>query len=491
MASLIKQFTKFTFPFKYDKDKIDATAPKIVGKNGERGVFVPFSLNTEGLRDGLDALLSENGGSSKIAECYRLDANARSYFELPKRKDEPLEFYSRQGGPFSVAITELSLFLFESGVGVLEFECEYKSDSLDDYVEANYFISEPKSNKNYFVAHSNSYNPETREKTSTAHTFTVKELISRVLASVTVGEGEACGFFDIKPVVFSYALLDECPTDVEVLLMHASKNYKDTYQLSADTFPVNVYRPFDNSYWAATMKGVINVSHLTDNEGTNDFFRDSFFEKTKRTYFALFLHVLHQKYATMLMLSRMGQLDRLGMNYKVMKSELLEAQKCRAEAYNVMFRAHFSVPSEQEHVNRFYENLGRTFRVNDLQNNFKNDIANLESICQTYVSRIKARDNKIKEKKNALVEIFVAIFGTLVGEIALIDSSWDLIEKLHGKTVDVSSPAVIALLATMLLPIVTIAIDVVKRVKDIIKINEDLKEEVENNLVEENVDKRK
>ena len=191
------------------------------------------------------------------------------------------------------------------------------------------------------------------------------------------------------------------------------------------------------------------------------------------------------------MLSKMGQLDSLGMNYSVMKKELLEAQKCRTEAYNLMFRAHFSVPSEQEHVNRFYENLGRTFRVNDLQNNFKTDIANLESICQSYVSRIKARDNKIKEKKNALVEIFVAIFGTLVGEITLINSSWGLIEKLQGKTVGITSPAVIALLATMLLPIVTIAIDVVKRVKDIIKINEDLNEEVENELVEKDIDKRK
>ena len=72
----------------------------------------------------------------------------------------------------------------------------------------------------------------------------------------------------------------------------------------------------------------------------------------------------------MLMLSKMGQLDRLAMNYRVMKQELLQAQRCRSEAYNLMFRAFFQVPSEQEHVNKYYEYLFRNFRVNDLQTRY-------------------------------------------------------------------------------------------------------------------------
>ena len=490
MAIIENKFTKFVFPFRYEKGQIDPTLPKCQGKHGDRDVFEAVSMRSEELRDGLDSLLSIDGGSAKIADCYRLDANSRSYFNLPNRKTDYLELHSRQSKDdktYRVAVSDVCVYLFESGVGILEIECTYESDDVEDYINLNYFISEVKSEKNYFVSIREKFNQETREKTQIEYKFTVKELVDQIIASMTADKdcGHPIKFFDIKPIVYSYVLLNERPDDFNVLLKHAAKNFKDSYQLSETSDPVNSYDPFSNSYLGLTMKGVVNISYLTDNEGTNDFFRSAFLEKMKRTYYALFLHVVHQKYAIMLMLSRMGQLDRLNINYEVMKQELLQSQKCRAEAYNLMFRAFFQVPSEQEHVNKFYENLYKSFRVNDLVANFKSDISNLESICNTYVKRIKARKDKIKEKRSALTEIFVAIFGTAVAEITLLNSSWDLIEKLYGRSVGVYSIAVIALLATMVLPIVTITVDVIKRIKDIRRINRELSEEVKNGLIEE------
>jgi len=495
MARLENKFTKFVFPFRYEEGQLDPMLPKCQGKHGERCVFEPISMSTEELRDGLDDLLSLDGGSAKVADCYRLNANSRSYFNLPNRKTDYLELHSRQGNdnqPYRVTVSEIGVYLFESGVGVLEIECGYESDSVDDYINLNYFISEVKSEKNYFISTREKFDQQTRTKTQIEYKFTVKELVDGIIASMLTDKEieRPVKLFDIKPIVYSYMLLNERPENYEVLLKYAAKNFKDSYQLSEESFPVNFYNPFDNSYWGVTMKGVVNISHLTDNEGTNDFFKNLFYEKMKRTYFVLFLHVIHQKYATMLMLSKMGQLDRLAMNYRVMKQELLQAQRCRSEAYNLMFRAFFQVPSEQEHVNKYYEYLFRNFRVNDLQTNFKNDIANLENICDTYIRRIKTRKNKIKEKKSALTEIFVAIFGTVVAEITLINSSWDLIEKLYGRSVGIYSTAVIALLATMVLPLVTITVDVIKRIKDIRKINRDLDEEVDNDLIEASFDKR-
>lgn len=490
MALIENKFTKFVFPFRYEKGQLDPKLPKCQGKNGDRDVFEAISMRSEELRDGLDDMLSTNGGSAKISDCYRLDVNSRSYFNLPNRKTDYLELHSRQAKDnktYRVAISDIYVYLFESGVGVLDIECAYESNSTEDYINLNYFISEVKSEKNYFVSIREKFNQETREKTQIEHKFTVKEFVDTVIGSMLIDRDceHSVKFFDIKPIIYSYVLLDEHPEDLDVFLKHAAKNFKDSYQLSETSDPVNRYDPFSNSCWGITMKGVVNISYLTDNEGTNDFFRTAFFEKTKRTYYTLFLHVIHQKYAIMLMLSRMGQLDRLSMNYEVMKQELLQSQKCRSEAYNLIFRAFFQVPSEQEHVNKFYESIYKSFRVNDLLANFKSDIANLESICNTYVKRIKARKDKIKEKRSALTEIFVAIFGTAVAEITLLNSSWDLIEKLYGRSVGVYSIAVIALLATMILPVVTITVDVIKRIKDIRKINQDLAEEVKNGLIEE------
>lgn len=494
MAIIEKQFTKFVFPFKYVKGQLDPTLPKCRGRKGERAVFDAMSVKAEELRSGLVDMLSEGNSSAKIADCYQLDVNSRAYFNLPNRKTDFLVLHARQSSENSelrVAITDVCIYLFESGVGILEFECEYESKSIEDYIHLNYFISEPKSEKNYFISTREEFDQQAQRKTAVEYKFTVKEFIDSIIDSMWVNkeEEQSIEFFDVKPIIFSNVLLDQCPEDLELLLKHAAKNLKDSYRLSEESYPVNTYVPFDNSRWAVTMKGVVNINYITDCEGTNDFFRNAFPEKARGIYHTLFLHIVHQKYSTMHMLSKMGELDRLSMNYEVMKKELVGAYHCRSEAYNLMFRAFFQVPSEQEHINKYYEYLYRNFRINDLQNNFKNDIANLENLCDTYVKRIKERKNKIKEKKSAITEIFVAIFGTLVAEITLINSSWDILEKLYGRSVNVGSIGVVAMIAAIVLPLVTITVDVVKRTKDIIKINKDLDEEVQNGLIEKDFDK--
>lgn len=495
MAVIENQFTKFVFPFKYKKGQIDPTIAKFQGRNGERAVFSAISLEAEELREGLGLMLSVGSSSAKIADCYRLDVNSRAYFNLPNRKTDYLVFCTRQldaGEKFHVAITDVDVYLFESGVGVLEFECVYESKSIEDYIHLNYFISEPKSEKNYFISTREKFNLQTCEKERVEYKFTVKSFVDNIINSMCVNKQQELNieFFDVKPIVLSNVLFDERPENLEVLLKYAAKNFKDSYRLSDQSCPVNIYAPFDNSFWAITMKGVINMNYVTDHEGTNEFFRNVFPKKVRGVYHTLFLHVVHQKYSTMYMLSKMGQLDRLSMNYDVMKKELVDAQHCRNEAFNLMFRAFFQIPSEQEHINMFYEYVYKNFRVNDLQNNFKNDIANLENLCDTYIKRIKERQNKIKEKKNAFTEIFVAIFGTVVAEITLINSSWNIIEKLYSKSVSFGSLGVVALVTAIILPLVTITVDVVKRIKDIIKINQELSQEVENGFVEKDFDKR-
>ena len=155
MAVIEKQFTKFVFPFKHKKGQLDPTIPKCLGRKGERAVFNAVSVKAEELRGGLEELLSVGNSSAKIADCYQLDTNSRIYFNLPNRKTDFLVLHSRQSDAdkdLLVAITDVCVYLFESGVGILEFECEYESTSIEDYIHLNYFISEPKSEKNYFIS---------------------------------------------------------------------------------------------------------------------------------------------------------------------------------------------------------------------------------------------------------------------------------------------------------------------------------------------------
>ena len=108
----------------------------------------------------------------------------------------------------------------------------------------------------------------------------------------------------------------------------------------------------------------------------------------------------------------------------------------------------------------------------------------MREICDVYVSRIEKRDDNIVARRKAKAEIFVAVFGTVVAVAALLDSYWDLLEKTLGHVLSFWSAPVLLAVITMLLPIVTIIVDVVYRIKEIRDLTDDLNSELKDGLVE-------
>ena len=493
MAKIIKQYTKFIFPFNFDKNLLRPSEVVIENKKGvKQNVFERFSQPAESLRSGLEALLSKDGGSAKIADLYKLNVNVRREFNLPPKKGESLDFNCRQAGVESkkVSITEIKLYLFETEVGFLELECEYKTEELDEYLDLNYFICEAKSDRNKFIYHEKVWNAETKQNSFSDVEFTVKELIQKLFSSF---EGGAIDFsYDkVKPIIYSHILTDSCPDNVNDLLKHLNKNYKNSYKFDDKSGSVSTLHPFENSYWTASLNGVTNLSYLTTDSVTNEFFESNFYTKTKDTYYFLFLNILHQRYAVMRIMGEMGQLDRLENNYQVMKKQLRQARIYEAEAINLKFRGFFKCPSTIEHVNNYYDTLYSAFQVGSFYDNFSSDIKNLQNICSKYVERIKDREEKFKKLKAAKTEIFVSIFGTIVAEVTLFDSSWSLIEKVIGRSLSFFSPAIIILFATMLSPIITIVSNVKKQLAIIKDLESQILEQEEDNLVENDKERRK
>ena len=137
MSNILKQYTKFIFPFQYEKDEVDPLSAQLENKKGNKqNIFEPFSVPAESLRDGLELMLNADNQKSKIADCYQLNINCRKHFLLPAKKTETLTFHARQedAAPLDVAISEVRIYLFESQVGFVEVECEYKTSIIDDYI---------------------------------------------------------------------------------------------------------------------------------------------------------------------------------------------------------------------------------------------------------------------------------------------------------------------------------------------------------------------
>ncbi len=481
MSHIIKQFTKILFPFSYNPLDIKIKEAFYENSKGKKfPVFLPFSLTGEYLRDGLNLLLNENGQTAKIANCYALNINCRSYFCLPSQKAGTISFMTRMApeAPYSISLQELRIYLFESGVGFLELEFCYQTASLQDYSNISYFLCETKSRQNYFSSSRKTGKDDNGNFITQTNTFTLSDFITRINQCICDGkEGLQFYYKSEKPLLYSYLLTDTKPDNHEDLLYHLNKNYKDSYKFDTTCLGINTIHPFENYYWTASLSGVTNLSYQTDDKTTNHFFEDNFYEKALTTYYYLFLNVIHQRYSISRIMAEMAQLNCFVYDYSIMNKQLTEAQKCEEKAINLKFRAFFQNPSSVDHINAYYQMLTKAFETEVLFDAFSKDIVNLQSICDRYMQRIQNRNEKIKQLKQSKTEIFVLIFGVLVAELTIFNGSWDLIEKMLGKTVSLCSPAIILLVISLLSPLVTVVKNIKKQISKIKALKKDLSSE--------------
>jgi hypothetical protein len=385
-----------------------------------------------------------------------------------------------------VAITDVKFYLFESDIGFVELEFEYESSDIEDYVNLNYFTTEIKSDKNHFVYHEKVWNEQSRATEVHDKEFTVDMLLEKVFEAVTVNSDAIDRTYKkSKPIIYSHLLLDEAPEDAKDLLRNLSKNYKDSYKYDDTCSDSKILHPFENSYWTASLNGATNLSYLTGDSITDEFFTNNFYSKTKGTYYFLFLNVLHQRYSIMRIMGEMGTLDRLSNNYVVMEKELRMARRLEAKAINLNFRAFFKYPSSIDHVNQYYDMIYAAMQVDFIYNSFTADINNLQNICNKYVERIKNRDERLKMRREVKIEIFIALFGVVLAEISVFNDSWALIERVMGHPLEFWSTPILILIGALMTPIITIILDVKKKIVEIKRLSKLLDTEKEDGLVED------
>ena len=144
---VVKHFVKVIFPFQYNqKEEFDLDEIHC-SLNGEKTykVFQKIGFESVELRRGLSDLFTKEEHKSRIMTAYRVDKIVRGYFDLPQKPTGTIEFYSRAKErtiPYCVELSDMSLYLFESGVGFVEVELRSKSNDLTEQISCNYFLSE-------------------------------------------------------------------------------------------------------------------------------------------------------------------------------------------------------------------------------------------------------------------------------------------------------------------------------------------------------------
>ena len=437
-----KQFVKVIFPFLYNQtEEMKLETISVTSKKGkEKYLFNKIGFDNLELRKGLPDLFSSADNKSKIVNCYQMEPNSRMEFGLPNRSDEYMDFCCRgqaEETPYKIAITEVKIYLFESGVGFVEAECVGKSTEISDLITSNYFLSERKTDDNYF-----SLKIKHGKEESEIVNFTLKKLLGNVLNYVpgvtdfyTGGNWDASGE---KGILYSYVYLDEKSVNFANELFNMRMNYKASYKFPQDAMSLKenpfVLQQFDNSYWAASYNGAVNVSIQTEDATTNGFFEQDFVHKMCNEYYILFLAVLHQRFAIMKLMWEMGELDRLDTDYANMKIQLEEARRYQKETADLRFRDFFKLPSYIQHVNDYYDLLYRTFCIDELYEDFCQDLNNVEQICGMYVEKIQKYDEQKKRCRTAWIECIVSFIAAMISSVPLLNDAWAVQERICQTT---------------------------------------------------------
>lgn len=437
-----RQFVKVIFPFLYNQtaeNKLETIT--VTSKKGkEKQLFKKVGFDNLELRKGLADLFSTEKNKSKIVNCYQVEHNSRSEFGLPNRQDEFMDFFCRgseETAPFKVAITEVKIYLFESGVGFVEAEFNCQCTKTADLISCNYFLSERKTEDNYFVL-----TLKTGKEEYETVNFTLKKLLGNVLEHVSgVTDFYTGGDWETsveKGIIYSYVYLDEKPANFDEILFNLRTNFKGSYKFPQDAMTLRenpfVLQQFDNSYWAASYNGAVNVSIQTDDNLTNNFFINDFVQKLHNEYYVLFLAVLHQRFVIMKLMWEMGELDRLDSDYAGMMMQLEEARRYQKVTADLRFRDFFKLPSYIQHVNDYYDLLYRTFCIDELYKDFMQDLNNVEQICSMYVDKIQKHEEQKKRRKAAWVECIVSFIAAMMSAVPLLNDAWAVQDRICGTT---------------------------------------------------------
>src|SRR5690606_39133104 len=97
-------------------------------------------------------------------------------------------------------------------------------------------------------------------------------------------------------------------------LFYMGRSFKRTYKPSGREFILDqnpyVYEAFENSFWACSLEGLANLSFLTGDSGTDNFFQTQFPQHVETTYAYLYLIALHQRYGLLYLSTKASRLPR-------------------------------------------------------------------------------------------------------------------------------------------------------------------------------------
>ncbi|MTS16209.1 hypothetical protein [Ruthenibacterium lactatiformans] len=461
----VKEFKgKIFYPVLYEGDAAAAleSASVVNSKQKAVPVFREINMHCEEMRRGLGGMLGGDAAPGRIARVF--EAARPEVFCFPKRGGNAA-FYPRTGGKVNIRLTGTRFILFETHVAFFEMDFELSELSLEDAMNATYYLCEVKDEANHFEYEKRTFDAHTRQPGSEHISFSLKKWFLQCAAYLPGCENfEDHGIESTvnKPLLYGYYLLDEKPEDFERISCNIAQNYKASYKgLEGDDR--HVLHAFDNSCWCASYNGAVNVSYEVEDPVTNSFFKTAFPHKWESEYLFLFLNTVHQKYAVLKYLAELSGLSSAHYDYALMKRLLLQGEIMQEKCEVLKTRCFFNLPSNVEHVNRVYSFFQRCFDIPGYRASLNAGVKGSVNVCKSYVTRIKEIENLEKSAKTTKNEMYIALITASITCLTFFNSSYTTLTSLfQGRFGEIGVSAIIVT-ATFLTTITTVVFNLSKQ----------------------------
>lgn len=461
---------RMIFPFLSKNVDIDYLG-KIVRKNKKEKDVYPwgvYQIKPHEIRKELREL-NCLGNNSKIFSSFRLDRNCYGLYSIDFSKLFIIPQNKLEEIPFS--IVDVCVHSFASGISFLEIKYEVDSTNEQDVLNMNYYLSELKSDIELRFVRS-CWNAADNRKEDRCDILTVPNLLKRILSDfddiTDIDSDSSMKSYSSKPILFSYFLLDN-PEDE--IVKHLGLNMKASYKINEDVLIQT--KCFDNSVWLYSLNSTVNVSFLSQDEITNNFFKTTFIDKINNLYFFLFLQSLHQRFFLQLCHCKIKSYNFELMSLDENKKLIDELSGYSANFNKAWLKYFFDKPSSIDHVNVFYSTVRSSFGIQEHADLIVSDLnMMMEYVDKKY--RLFDEHNKlVSNMKKSKVDLVTFLVASIISFVSIYDTFIKML-KNFGIELAVVTHIVWAIIFMIICFIVPTTINFYYSFKKIIKISKEI-----------------
>lgn len=373
--------------------------------------------------DHIDALVKKEDGSNKsIGYKYNFKTKSRPEIGLPEHTNASFELRTKRQTIAIVAIKDIDLYLFESGVGFLTLKITMPSGSaMDQVIEANYYLKRL-NRRDILLTHQHGM---LDTDIITLHMSDLVERLIQPLKVKTYFEADGEKHKPTRALSFSLSITDspiEDSQDKGEYLYRLRRSFKYSYlpdsaDLRMDNNP-EVLSLFSNSYWGMALEGAVSLVELAREEGagttTDTFFQSNYVHSFETTYLYMYILALHQRYGLLHLTIEMSELSR---KYDELTSRPIEQMKDVSAMHRriVAFklRSTFSQVSNVTHQESLYTRFREVLKIDDLLHGLHSEMETLSSLMEISAARERMKREAADKQKSERFQTAIAVVSLL------------------------------------------------------------------------------